>query len=206
MIELLFSDPLTFFVLFPSLLLSLSFHEFAHAWVADRLGDPTPRYQGRVTLDPRAHLDPLGVLALLLTRFGWGRPVEFDPYNLKNPVRDSALIALAGPASNLSIAVVLSLIIRTGLLPNLWWLQTFDLVLTINIVLAVFNLVPVHPLDGSRILTALLPASTAHEYEEFMRRYGLFVLLLLIVPWQGHSAISQLVLPIVGVIRALLFI
>ena len=109
MLYLLFSNPLAFFILFPGLLLSITIHEFAHAWVADKLGDPTPRHQGRVTLDPRAHLDPWGTVALLLTRFGWGKPVQFDPYNLKHPLRDTAIVALAGPISNLIVATGLAL-------------------------------------------------------------------------------------------------
>ena len=98
MLELLSSNPLAFIVIFAGLLISVTIHEFAHAITADKLGDPTPRFQGRVTLDPRSHLDPLGVIMILLTRFGWGRPVEFDPYNLKDPKRDSAIIAEIGRA------------------------------------------------------------------------------------------------------------
>src|SRR5687767_10671057 len=108
MLESLVASPLFFIAWVISLLLSISFHEAAHAYAADRLGDPTPRSQGRLTLNPLAHLDPLGTLMLLLFRFGWGRPVQFDPYNLKNPRQDAAIISLAGPATNLVLALFAS--------------------------------------------------------------------------------------------------
>ncbi len=204
MLYLLFSNPLAFFILFPGLLLSITIHEFAHAWVADKLGDPTPRHQGRVTLDPRAHLDPWGTVALLLTRFGWGKPVQFDPYNLKHPLRDTAIVALAGPISNLIVATGLALILKSGVISIEWLAVGIFQILMINVVLAIFNLVPVYPLDGSKVLMAILPRPTAVEYEDFMQRYGMIVLLLLIFPWGGGSPVSQLILPIVNWIVALL--
>ena len=205
MLFLLFSDPLAFFVLFFGLIVSLTIHEFAHAWVADKLGDPTPRYQGRVTLDPRAHLDPLGTVALLLTRLGWGKPVQFDPYNLKNPLRDTAMIALAGPASNIVMASSLAFILRSGIIPLEWVAVGVTQILIINVVLAIFNLVPVYPLDGSKVLLALLPRETAAEYDQLMHRYGLFILLLLIFPWAGGiSPVSQLIQPVINWVVSLL--
>ena len=103
MLGVLFNNPLSFLFWLVALAMAITIHEFAHAYTADRLGDPTPRLQGRLTLNPLAHLDPLGTLMLLLVRFGWGKPVQFDPFNLKNPRKDGALISLAGPASNLLI-------------------------------------------------------------------------------------------------------
>lgn len=199
MLDLLFSNPIIFFIVFPGLIAAITIHEFAHAWAADQLGDPTPRVQGRLTLDPRAHLDPIGTIAMLLTRFGWGKPVQFDPYNLKEPVRDAALISLAGPVSNLLFAVILALLLN---FIHLDWLNgSLFLVLLINVTLAIFNLVPVYPLDGSKILVALLPAGPAAEYNAFMRRYGIFVLILLIFPWGNNgSPISQLVSPVIDAI------
>jgi Zn-dependent protease len=198
MTDLLFSNPLAFLIVFPGLLLSITVHEFAHAFSADKLGDPTPRFQGRITLDPRAHLDPLGVIMILLTRFGWGKPVEFDSYNLKNPQRDTAIIALAGPLSNLLIALVISIVLKMGLFPISWVVAGLFQVLIINVVLAIFNLVPVHPLDGSKILMSFLPAEQAIEYENFMHRYGMFVLIALIIPWNGVSPVSSLIWPVVS--------
>src|SRR3990167_5250812 len=140
-------------------LLALTIHEFAHALAADRLGDPTPRVQGRLTLNPVAHIDLFGTillpLFLLLTRapilFGWAKPVMFDPYNLANPRRDAALISFAGPLSNLLVAIILALLIRlsTGfptLAMGVIGLVATPLIL-LNVVLAIFNLIPIHPLD-----------------------------------------------------------
>lgn len=200
MIEILFSSPLAFVVIFGGLLLSITLHEFAHCWVTDRLGDPTPRSKGRLTLDPRVHLDPLGTLMILFTRFGWGKPAPFDPYNLKNPVRDTALIAAAGPVVNLIIALLLSATLKLGILPTLWLQLSVAQVLAINIMLAIFNLVPVHPLDGGKILTALLPRQMALEYDAVMQRYGMFVLIFLILPLNGISPVSRLLSPIINMV------
>src|SRR3990172_11954241 len=104
MIGELFNNPLSFVFWLLGLTVAITVHEFAHAYAAERLGDPTPRLMGRLTLNPLAHLDPLGTLMLLIARFGWGKPVQFDPFNLRHPRRDSALISLAGPASNLIMA------------------------------------------------------------------------------------------------------
>lgn len=181
MFSLLLENPLYFAIVAAVLVLSLSLHEFAHAWTADRLGDPTPRSQGRVTLNPLAHLDPIGTLLLFFAGFGWGKPVMFDPYNLSNPRRDTVLIALAGPLSNLIVALVV--LLAFPWLP--WSLAIWRTVVTLNVTLAVFNLLPIYPLDGSRILAGLLPPRLAHEYEHTMQRYGFLILLLLILPLAG---------------------
>ena len=169
LLSILFNDPISFVMIAVGLIISVTIHEFAHAFVADKLGDPTPKYQGRVTIDPRAHLDPMGTLAILIIGFGWGKAVQFDPFNLKDPKRDTALIALAGPASNIILATILSLVIGimniTGVL-----LSILVTVIFINVMLAIFNLVPIAPLDGSKIAQALLPKHVALEYEMFMRR------------------------------------
>jgi Zn-dependent protease len=206
MFSLLFSDPVIFLITALGLLISLTVHEFAHAWTADRLGDSTPRLQGRVTLNPLAHLDPLGTILLLVTHFGWGKPVQFNPSNLENPVRDGALIALAGPGTNLLIAGLLSVIFHLNIISSPLAVMAIIQVALINIVLAIFNLIPVHPLDGSKIILPLLPRNLAIEYEYFMHKYGMFVLLALILPWyQGTSPVSALIQPLINVVGQFLF-
>lgn len=140
-----------FFALIIGLLIALSFHESAHAFVANRLGDPTARLAGRLTLNPFAHLDPWGTLALILFRVGWGKPVPINPANFRSPRRDSILVALAGPLSNLIVASFFAILYRN--LPSLGSLHLLlSMIILINILLAVFNLIPIPPLDGSRIL------------------------------------------------------
>ena len=202
MIDFLFKDPLLFLVWAISLISAVTVHEFAHAWTAVKLGDPTPKLQGRLTLNPLAHLDPIGTLMLLLVRFGWGKPVQFDPFNLENPRRDSAIISLAGPTSNLILASVLSIIYRIAILPA----SPFGILagfippfIMLNVVLAVFNLIPVHPLDGGKILVGLLPPKDAAMVDVFMTKYGIFILLILIFPVLGGvSPVFTILTPIIN--------
>lgn len=185
------------------LIIAISVHEFAHAATADRLGDPTPRSQGRLTLNPLAHLDPIGTLMLLVFHFGWGRPVIFDPYNLAHPRRDAGLISLAGPVSNILTAVVLALLFRVGIIPLLLTPFLYATII-LNVTLAVFNLVPVYPLDGEKILAAILPRDLAYEYQAVMSRYGTFVLILLILPLFGTSPVISLISPVISYLTTLL--
>jgi len=186
----------------PALLIAITVHEFAHAWAADRLGDPTPQLQGRLSLNPLKHLDPIGTLMLLFFRFGWGKPVEFDPYNLRHPRRDAALISLAGPAINLILATVLSLVLKFSPSP-LFSIFLYPVIL-ININLAIFNLLPVPPLDGAKILYGILPREWADEYNDFMGRYGTILLILLIIPIGGSSLAINLILPVINLITQFL--
>lgn len=201
LIELL-NNPIIFFVSILSLVIAVTIHEFAHAFVADKLGDPTPSLQGRLTLNPIAHLDFLGTIMLLIFRFGWGKPVPFDPFNLRHPKRDSALIALAGPASNLILAVILSLTAKLSGLPLLGLLVAPLIIISVN--LAIFNLLPIPPLDGSKIIYGLLPIDWADEYNDFMKSYGSFLLILLIIPIGGSSLAINLILPIINLLTSLL--
>lgn len=190
-----FSEPFSFIVYCLALVIAITVHEFAHAFVADRLGDPTPRLQGRLTLNPLAHLDPLGTLMLFLVRFGWGKPVQFDPFNLRNPRRDAALISVAGPVSNLIVATIGSILLQLTLRSDggpLWFgfLQTL---IVMNVVLAVFNLVPIHPLDGFKIVGGLLPHDKAKEWYQ-LERYGMIFLIFLIFPLLSNTPPIQLII------------
>ncbi|MFC1621839.1 site-2 protease family protein [Patescibacteria group bacterium] len=191
LLQLLFQNPILFFLIAIALVISLSIHEFAHAIMADKLGDDTARLMGRVTLDPRAHLDPLGSFMLLVAGFGWGRPVPFNPINLKNPKRDSALIAFAGPFSNLVLAVIFTIAFRfvnpMGVLGSFFYLLIFY-----NIVLGVFNLIPVHPLDGFKVVAGLLPQQLHIQWME-MQKYGTIILLLLIFTRSTNIVINPLI-------------
>lgn len=189
----LLSHPLDFLFFIVALVSAITVHEFSHAFLADRLGDPTPRLQGRLTLNPLAHLDPWGTLMLLLVRFGWGKPVQFDPFNLENPRRDAALISIAGPVSNLitaSIAAILLRIVTIATLPitiNLVISSFLTQIILLNVLLAVFNFLPINPLDGFKIVWGLLPEDQAREWAQ-LERYGVFFLLLLVLPIFGGTA------------------
>ncbi|THF85325.1 site-2 protease family protein [Deinococcus sp. KSM4-11] len=155
LINLLTSNPLAFVIIAAALVLSLTFHEFAHAWTADRLGDPTPRRYGRVTLNPLKHLDPFGTLLMLLVGFGFAKPVPINPNNLGR--WGTLWVSAAGPLSNLLIALVCALLLKFGSHMDIVYV-VLTTILSINVVLAVFNLIPIPLLDGSRILGALVPS------------------------------------------------
>ena len=185
-----------------ALILAIDIHEFSHAWMAEHLGDPTPRLQGRLTLNPLAHLDPIGTILLILVRFGWGKPVQFDPYNLRNPRRDSGLISIAGPISNMLLATVCALLVRLPM-PDI--LAAFLAELAVmNVVLGIFNLVPIHPLDGFKIVEAILPEQQATEWHE-LERYGIIFLLILLLPiFNGGALISTIISPPINFVLKLL--
>ena len=170
----LFEMLLMFFSYVALLFVMLPVHELAHAFVADRLGDPTPRWNGRLRLNPFAHLDTVGALMLILVGYGYARPVPVNPRNLRRPQRDMALIALAGPLSNILMAAVSMIVFRLlCLLPlteavfGALQLVFIGVFVSVNLGLAVFNLLPVPPLDGSRILSLILPSRIL----DFMDRY-----------------------------------
>lgn len=203
MISLFSQNPILFFLFIISLVLAITIHEFSHALAADLLGDPNPRSNGRLTLNPLAHLDPLGSLALLFFGFGWGKPVETITSNLSHPRRDIAIISFAGPLSNILLALILALLLSFTSSPLL--ASLFTTTIYINLTLAIFNLLPVYPLDGEKILTGLLPREAAFELQAFMRRYGTIILLLLILPiLNGSSFLTALISPAISFLFNLL--
>ncbi|MDR7485403.1 MAG: site-2 protease family protein [Armatimonadota bacterium] len=174
-------DPSGLLLSVPAILVALTVHEYAHAWMADRLGDPTPRLQGRLTLNPIVHLDLLGTLLLLVAGFGWAKPVQVNPQYFPNVRGGMLAVAAAGPLSNVTLAFLAGALIQTGLMDRSTPMGGLGLVLIyFNVLLAVFNLLPVPPLDGSRILSALLPPDQALTYSR-LAAYGPLLLLLLIM-------------------------
>jgi len=166
----------------PPILLALTIHELAHGYVANMLGDPTAKNAGRLTLNPLAHLDPLGTVMLIFAHFGWAKPVPVNPYNLGNPRRDMILVSLAGPLSNLMLALISGLLARFYITMGGGSQVIFNIILfsmRINVVLMVFNLIPIPPLDGSKILFGLMDVSPQTEYN--LSKYGPMMLLGIIL-------------------------
>ena len=208
MISYLFSNPLLFIIYLSSLLVAITVHEFSHAWAADYLGDPTPRLQGRLKLNPLVHIDTMGMIFLLLLGFGWGKPVQFDPYNLKDPRRDAAWISIAGPSSNFILAIILALLLKLLIILQLNFLTIiggliFVPVIRMNIMLGIFNLLPIHPMDGFKIVEGILPVEKAREWKG-LQRYGMIFLILLIFPIAGSSMLNGILQPIIEFISNLL--
>jgi Zn-dependent protease len=187
-------DPKSWFmsilITLPAILIGLSFHEFAHAFAADRLGDRTPRMQGRVTINPAAHVDPFGLLSLIFIGFGWGKPVMVDDRSFKHVRRDNLIVDLAGVTMNLLLAVAFAVILRllSRYQPEFIFStsvgdilsQMFVAVIYINIVLMIFNLLPVPPLDGFGIVTQVFNLRQKEWYYQVYNN-GFLILLLLIV-------------------------
>jgi Zn-dependent protease len=178
MLRDLTTDPLGVLMRVLAVVIAITVHEFAHALRATMAGDPTPRQQGRVTLNPIAHLDPIGTLLLLLFRLGWGKPVQVNPIYFRRGRWDELMVAAWGPLSNIAVAALFAIPFRIGLSHG-----REDLLITIiliNLLLAFFNLLPVYPLDGSHVVENLLPRRLAPAFAQFSHRYGIILLVLVI--------------------------
>jgi Zn-dependent protease len=197
----------------PGFLLAITVHEFTHGYIAYKFGDPTAKLAGRLTFNPISHLDAIGTIILVVTQMiGWAKPVPVDPRYFKNPRTDMLWVSLGGPAANLVTATVLAVImhvlvfltggqvsgqISTVILVPLYMILLFAV--RINIVLAIFNLIPVPPLDGSKILSGLLPRKQAYEFEK-LEPYGFIILIILIFT----NAVNYIIWPPIRIIEALL--
>lgn len=187
-------DLLGTLMMLPGLILALTFHEFAHAKMADRLGDPTPEKQGRLTLNPMAHMDPAGTICLLFAGFGWGKPVQVNASYFRNPAKDNMLVALAGPVMNFILAFVLFIILAiisifspalTDMLTGVssTWKIIYDIVASaafLNVSLGVFNLIPVPPLDGSKIFAYFLKGK-ALKFLYTLEQYSWLIIMILFI-------------------------
>lgn len=185
----------------PAILFCLTIHEYAHGLIALKLGDPTAKYAGRLTLNPLKHLDVIGTISLFLFRLGWAKPVPINPTYFRNPKRDILLSALAGPAANFICAIVFGIVLRFVL--PLFPVDSFGMTIILmffyfNLILGTFNLIPIPPLDGSKILYYLLPQKMSDTYAQ-LERYGLFILLGIIVLGNltGTSFFGSIMMPII---------
>lgn len=195
----------------PPILLALTVHECAHAWVANKLGDPTAKMLGRVTLNPIKHLDPLGTIMLFFSGlFGWAKPVPINPRNFRNASRSMMWVALAGPLSNLFLAAISALAYKLFIIGGPVLGSRFPAVysplalmaeisIVINVSLAVFNMVPVPPLDGSRVLSNMLPADKAFRFSR-LEPYGFMILMVLIITGVLNKFVSPIVYVMVGLL------
>jgi len=199
-------------ILAPPILLALTLHEYAHGYVAYRFGDPTAKSLGRLTLNPLSHLDPIGTIAFFLINIGWAKPVPVNGAYFKNPKKDMLWVALAGPVTNLLLAVISAILVKTLL--QIYLAMPDSLVaqavlnplismagasVWINLVLCIFNFLPIPPLDGSRILMGVLPDSMAATYASF-EKYGF--ILILILAFTG--VLSKIIIPIIAFAQGLL--
>lgn len=174
----------------PGIVIAMVVHEYAHARVAYALGDYTPQLQGRLTLNPAAHVDPIGLLMLFLVHFGWAKPVQINPMNFSNPRRDDILVSLAGPASNLITSfitlIILILLAKVDFPFSEGVVVVFNLIIIYNINFAIFNMLPIPPLDGSHILRNLLPYEMARAYEQLERYSFIFLIIIIATPVLGY--------------------
>ncbi|MCK9368953.1 site-2 protease family protein [Candidatus Dojkabacteria bacterium] len=179
------SDNLLWYIFaIPALIIASTIHEYAHAFVAYKLGDATAKANGRLSLNPLSHIDPIGAISMIIFRIGWSKPVPINEYNFKNPVWGTALVSIAGPLSNVILAIIIAILYK--FFPN----PFFYVFIIINISMGVFNLIPIPPLDGSKIVRAFLPKGIRYFWEK-LERFVPFIFLLFLIPFSPLSSLTS---------------
>lgn len=203
LLSLLFRDPIAFFLLVPLLLYSVIAHEVAHGWIASLFGDNTAKYSGRLSFNPQPHIDPMGTLALFLVGFGWAKPVPVDYRKLSHSRRAIIAVSLAGCATNILIATVAIFLLQFKIFQtNRFFALAFLVTARINIILGAFNLIPIPPLDGSRVLMEFLPYDIKYKLAR-LEPYGFFIIVILL--WTGILSpvitfIQSLIMGLIGIL------
>ncbi len=197
LLALLFKDPTTFFLLVPLLLYSVIAHEVAHGWVASLFGDNTAKDAGRLSFNPKSHIDPMGTLALFLVGFGWAKPVPVDYRKLSSSRQGIIAVSLAGCVTNILIATVAIFLLQFQIFQtNRFFVPVLLVTARINIILGAFNLIPIPPLDGSRVLMGFLPYGAKHKLVR-LEPYGFFIIIILL--WTG------ILNPVITFVQSLIF-
>lgn len=188
LLSLLFESPISFFMIVAAIMFAFTVHEYSHAQAAYSLGDNTPKYKGRLTINPLAHLDPFGTILIFIAGFGWGKPVPFNPYNLKNQRWGPAIVALAGPASNFFMFFASGFVLRFLNVHNEGLVSFLFIFAWLNLLLGFFNMLPFPPLDGSHIFSAIFPS-----FERKIKGFGansfllilaaIFLMMYVIIPF-----------------------
>jgi Zn-dependent protease len=205
-----------YIILIPAILVAFTFHEYAHAYMADRLGDKTPKFQGRLTLNPLAHIDPIGFIMILLVGFGWAKPVQTNPRSYKNYYKDDLKVSIVGPMANLAVALIFALLLGvyyrfflSNILNSQLFMTVHDImvgIVRINVVLFIFNLLPLPGLDGFHVLCDLIP-SAMYKVSDYLYRFRVFILIAFVatpisryIIWQPALKIIELLQMIINLI------
>ncbi|MFY9286545.1 MAG: site-2 protease family protein [Tissierellaceae bacterium] len=186
----------------PGLLVAIVFHELAHGLTAYALGDDTAKREGRLTLNPLKHIDPIGFLAMLIFKFGWAKPVPINPLNFKKRKRDTLLVSLAGPISNFFLAILVVIILKSNIVRNYLLTQMLVITLWYNIMLGIFNLLPFPPLDGSKIVASLLPDRIEYFFYRY-ERYFYIILILMIYTNMIDRILSPMIYLVLNILLAI---
>ncbi len=205
--------PYILLTVLPIGLMAVTLHEVSHGWVAKRFGDPTADMEGRLSLNPIKHIDPIGALMIVIIGFGWAKPVPVNPAYFKRPGRDMMWVGLAGPISNILFAIVFAILLRITvyvyysmgslpLEPTMAVIRFFEFGIMINVILAAFNMIPIPPLDGSRVLAYFLPRDLEMRYRD-LERYGMFILIgvIFVLPWMTNGRIDVIRIVAGGALR-----